>query len=331
MSSTDAEDGRRTVRSRRGWWRRPWVSPRTLLVFWALWLPCLAFVLLTPSLRQREVVVPHPGEPGLRLSLVNGSRHNAALVIGDERSGGRRIEWLPDTSRGLSDTARPAGPLNLAVVTSSLSFGPVTSGEDDLFVPAAGTARVLVREDGSGTVLDPGEAPADEADEAALAAAQARRADLAGAEDTDGRDSSREAFAGTDSPRAVFAGTEAARANPAAGAAPAYGATFVNGSARVLHGIFLGDDGARIEHFDQGAAATVVGSRALVPGEHLHASWELAAPVTEGGTPQRIDTPGDVTLQVRVFPDGSWEIGEPSALALLRLKLAMFLAVLAGR
>jgi len=177
------------------------------------------------------------------------------------------------------------------VVASSFA-GPVVHGECDILVPEEGIARVFIGDDGTGTVLD---ADGDEAERWLALEGPPADADV-----------------------------------PGAGAPRPIGARVVNESSHRLHAVFRAQDGALFEQVFHGRSTSLTLPRPLVPGEILHATWDIAAPVTDGGTPLRVEAPGDLSLQVRVFPDGRWEIGEPSLLGLLRLKLSMFAAVFTG-
>jgi hypothetical protein len=279
VSSLPARDERATGRVRRSRFWRPWVSRRTLIIFWALWLPIVGFMLITPRLAGSSIRTPHPGEPELNLSLVNGSSHDVALVIADEDNDERDVEWLGDTSHVRLEQGRPGERLTLSVVASDFAAGPAAQGECDLVVPASGFTRILVRDDGSGTVIEPDDEAAQQ--------------------------------------RLVVEALQAASTAPDAEPPQPFGVRVVNGTSRRLHATFRAEDGTVFEQAFHGRSHTFTLPRPLVPGERLHATWQVAAP-------------GDLSLQVRVFPDGRWEIGEPSILALLRVKLAMFAAVFIG-
>jgi hypothetical protein len=229
------------------------------------------------------------GKTYIEFSRANASDLDAALVVTSEDTGEQRVLWM--THGELSNPYRLErfpGRLRLAVVTSDLDTGPVTTGSCDLTVPMTGIATIEVEDDNTATVImpeqrigGPGALPKIETDRTweSLVAASSGKAPV----------------------------------------------LTRNGSSRHARLTLVADDGVskgNVWYGNWQSFSFSKPSRAWIPGEHLHATWELAAPVTSGGIPFRVSEPGDLDLQVNVFPDGRWEIGESHLIDSARIRFA---------
>jgi hypothetical protein len=201
------------------------------------------------------------GDPRMEFIVTSEFDREVALVLTDVDTGLLVVGlWISAGGTQRWYLQRPPGRLRVAVVASDLSSGPLTTGACDLVVPASGTARLVLRDDGTATLIPP--------------------------DPDDWR-----------APRIVP----------------------INESSRHARLTLCADDCTTDRHSwgERAPASSSAATRPWVAGERLHATWELAAPVTSGGRPFELGDPGDVYLQVDISRSGRWEIGTPPLATLL--------------